>query len=158
MRIFAAICLCITLAACQQTQDTATNAYGTVGDQTGKSYDKIGEIIGLKKPPPPKTQPAETRYCYKTYNDIICYNRPLPGEEYRLVGYQQANGKTGYVMEPNHVTDVISTGTVKPLPSVTVGPPPPVKGTTDSGDKQLKEVIFDPAELEPKELVPDKPQ
>ena len=101
MRIFTAICFCVALAACQQTQDTASNAYSTVGDETGKSYNKIGELVGLKKPKPPNAPTPQTRYCYHTYNDIICYPHPLPGEEDRMAGYQESNGKIGYLLQPN---------------------------------------------------------
>ena len=40
------------------------------------------------------------------------------------------------------------------LPAVTTDSDP----NKTKGDKQLKEIIFDPAEMQPKELVPDKMQ
>lgn len=34
----------------------------------------------------PNSIPAS--YCYQAYQDILCYRQPMPGWEYRLVGYQ----------------------------------------------------------------------
>jgi hypothetical protein len=146
---------CVALAACTKAQDTTSQALDTAGTETSASYNKIRDYldVGHKEKPPEAKTAVQPRYCYHTYEDIICYAQPLPGEEYRLVGFQSSSGKTGYTLPP--MPDNVTMPPLPPLKSVAVvGPPPPVK----SDDKQLKEIIFDPSELEPKELVPDKMQ
>jgi len=147
---------CLPLAACADVKDTASQGLDTVGTETSASVNKMRNYLGIGHAPKPvAVKDAQSRYCYKTYQDIICYSRPLPGEEYRLVGFQTAAGKTGYVLSPAMMPEGEGDA-LPPLKSVTVIPPPPIKG--DDGGKQLKEIIFDPSELQPKELVPDKPQ
>ncbi len=148
--------LLLAATACTKAQDTTTQALDTVGNETSASYNKIRDDLDLGSKPKPKPQPkAQPRYCYHTYEDVICYSKPLPGEEYRLTGFQTSTGKSGYTMDPEVIPGDDLDAEPPPLKSVTVPPPPAVKGT---GDTQLKEVIFDPAELQPRELVPDKPQ
>ena len=141
--------LCLALSACDNTRDTATGALDMAGNETSASYDKVRDLLGLKKKPPqPPT--VQARYCYRTQQDIICYGKPIPGFEERLVAYQTTNGGTGYTIEPTPVMN--DSGELSPLKSVSVKSPPMVKADTSP----LKEVIFDPADLEPKELVPEK--
>jgi hypothetical protein len=146
---------CVALAACTSAQEPASQALDTVGNETGASYNKMRGYLDLGPRPKPvqSKDVVQPRYCYHTYEDIICYSQPLPGEEYRLVAFQSASGKTGYTLPPAP-TNVVMPPLPPPKPT-TIGPPPPAK---PNDDKQLKEIIFDPSELEPKELVPDKIQ
>lgn len=153
------IAACIALAACSNdVKQTTSGALDTAGAETGASYNKLREYLGVghQAKPAEARNGEQARYCYHTYQDIICYAQPLPGEEYRLVAYQSAAGKTGYTLPPPPAGM-----TLPPLPpppsSVAVASPPAVKGDSDD-KKQLKEIIFDPSELQPKELVPDKMQ
>jgi hypothetical protein len=147
---------CLTLAACTKAQDTSTQALDTVGNETSASYNKMRDALDLNDKPKPRPKKiAQPRYCYKTYEDIICYARPLPGEEYRLVGYQSSTGKAGYTLPPTAPAQDPSES-VSPS-SMPITPMPTTPGK-EKDDSQLKEIIFDPSELEPKELVPDKQQ
>jgi len=144
------------LGACTQPQkDDASQALDAAGNETSASMDKMRNYFEIgHKPKTPTGQPAQPRYCYKTYEDVICYDKPIPGEEYRMVGFQTPDGKVGYVMNPAPVP--AGGEDLPPLKKVDVPSPPEVKA--DSGSSQLKEIIFDPAELQPKELVPEKPE
>jgi hypothetical protein len=145
---------CFMLTGCTKAQDTASQGLDTVGTEAGASYNKMRDLLDVgTKPKPVVAKKVQQRYCYKTYEDIICYSKLLPGEEYRLVGFQTEGGKTGYVMDPA-VPGGDAEGNLPPLKTVTVTTPPTIKGD----DSNLKEIIFDPAELEPRELVPEKPQ
>ncbi len=148
--------ICLIFTGCTKMQDSASQDLDAAGTETSASYNKIRDYLDVGHKAKPKEQvKAVPRYCYHTYEDIICYSKPLPGEEYRLVGFQTSAGKTGYVMTPPPPTDTSNADDLPPLKSVTVGPPPQVK---TAEKPHLKEIIFDPAELEPKELVPDKMQ
>lgn len=149
----AALLVCMLLMACAGATDTASGALDTAGNETSSSYTKMREMMGLqaKKAPRP-VDSIQPRYCYKTYEDIVCYGKPVPGYEERLVAYQNKHGGTGYTLDPMPVTD-----DNPPLPTLkAVDVPTPTPAASDAEKSQLKEIIFDPAELEPKELVPDK--
>jgi len=157
-KIFIAVA-CLLLATCTKIQNTATQELDTAGDEASASYNKVRNILDVpRKPPKPPADRAQPRYCYKTYEDVICYARPIPGEEERLVGYQTSSGKTGYTMSPPRVKQDKSTDDTTLGKSVAISPLPVPKDDKAKDDKQLKEIIFDPSELEPKELVPDKMQ
>ncbi len=148
LSIFSALLTtCLALSACNDDDPNSKIL----------TWEKVRKPLGMEKAPEPASVP-QTRYCYNSFQDIVCYGEPIPGQEKRLVAYQTDKGKTGYVM-PSDGMDVKPTKVVelKPLKSVNVPTPTPVKGTTEQ-KPQLKEIIFDPAELEPKQLVPDKPQ
>ena len=145
---------CLLLGACTKAQDSTSQALDTAGTETSASYDKMRNYLDVgHKPKPVPVKGAQPRYCYHTYEDIICYSKPLPGEEYRLVGFQNSAGKTGYTLPQETAPE--DADPLPPLKSLDVGPPPAIKADTAP---QLKEIIFDPAELQPKELVPDKMQ
>jgi hypothetical protein len=148
---------CLALTACAGAKDSTSQDLDAVGNETSASYNKVRDDMGLgHKEKVVVTKEVQPRYCYKTYQDIICYSKPLPGEEYRLTGFQTASGKTGYVL-PEKPVPGGNDDELPPLKTVSVGAPPAVKGE-GKDDSQLKEIIFDPSELEPKELVPDKQQ
>lgn len=153
MKIFLVLLTALlSLSACGTSMNEApTRAADDVTDSVSTTWDKAREYTATehKKPPKPEVN-TQARYCYKSFEDVTCYNHPIPGQEERLLAFQGSHGQTGYVIEPdNRSTAPIS---LPPLKSVTVNPPTPIKGD-DSGPK---EIIFDPAELLPKELVPQK--
>ncbi len=152
--------LLVGLAAC--SKQSASDALDTVGDDTSSGWNKMRDAVGLghtsKTKPEDRVQP---RYCYKTMQDVLCYPTPIAGQEYRLTGYQQANGRTGYVLPASPAlppTSTLSGSTGTPQKSTRTPPSVTDSGGPGGNKTQLKEVIFDPAELEPKELVPDKEQ
>ncbi|MDX1974306.1 MAG: hypothetical protein SFT92_01380 [Rickettsiales bacterium] len=58
----------------------------------------------LEPPPPPKPHlPVPTSYCYRSFQDVMCYRQPMPGWEHRLVGYQG----TGAAEPPPAVTKLL---------------------------------------------------
>jgi hypothetical protein len=151
-----AACLSMALAACASVRDTPEHALNTVEDNASGIWGKARSAMGVeRKKKAVKSQPA---YCYRSYQDVTCYAEPMPGEEDRLVAYQGSRGQTGYVLaEParNQSTAPVS---LPPLKAITVAPPPKIAAAPDPAKKPLKEIIFDPAELQPKDLVPQKPQ
>ncbi len=149
------LCALLLLTACPAAQDSADTALDDVGEGTSNSYNKIREVTGLSHKQEPKPTP-QPRYCYKTFEDVVCYGAPVAGQDIRLVGYQDATGKTGYVLPDNQ--NSASVAALPPLKPVAVPMPPKVAGDSTVPKKQLKEVIFDPAELQPKQLVPPAPQ
>jgi hypothetical protein len=152
---FYIIVLCLLCAACTKVQSDATNFADTVGNETKASYDKARDLLDINRPKPPvKRGDIQPRYCYRTMNDVVCYAAPQPGQEYRLLAYQDRQGHTGYTL--SYEDEHIGTPYLSPLKSVQVGPPPPVLGIAEA--PKLKEITFDPSELEPKELVPERPQ
>lgn len=156
---FYSLALASMLCGCSGAQSSAANAADTADTEAHASTAKVKEMLGIAKKPPEKRLAAEVRYCYRTYGDIICYRKPIPGEEYRLVGYQESSGATGTVIQPTLLMDGGETP-LPPLTSVAVPAPPQVAGSTGAGKSasphKLKEIVFDPAELEPKTLVPEK--
>jgi hypothetical protein len=132
----------------------AADTANTARDEAKSSWNTLGEIAGTHPKPPEKRQDAQERYCYRAYHDIICYGAPLKGEEYRLVGFQEKNGQTGYVL-PSALLD--GGANLPPLQSVTIGLPPRVASqASGQGGRHLEEIKVDPMELEPKLLIPVK--
>jgi len=147
----------ILLSACADMRNNSVHTLDIVEDKTADSWTKIRGYMGLsKKKPLVKSDP---RYCYRTYNDIMCYDTPLQGEESRLVAYQGEGGKTGYVITGN---EQYYSHNLAPLQSVNVGAAPKILGSASPSkvktkdNRKLKELIFDPSELQPKGLVNTK--
>ncbi|MDE3060357.1 MAG: hypothetical protein KGJ06_05045 [Pseudomonadota bacterium] len=53
--------------------------------------DHLANWIRPEKPKPPL--PVRASYCYRAYQDILCYRQPMPGWEFRLVAYQGTDAK-----------------------------------------------------------------
>ena len=148
-----AVSMVFALAACASMSNTPEHALNSVEDNASGDWEKARSAMGVqRKKEPVKSQP---RYCYRSYQDITCYAEPIPGENDRLIAYQGSRGQTGYVLaEPhNQSTAPVS---LPPLKAVNVAPLPKTAAVADSDKKQLKEILFDPAELQPKDLVPQK--
>ncbi|MEI6730094.1 MAG: hypothetical protein WCL30_02450 [Pseudomonadota bacterium] len=147
----------ILLSACADMRNNSVHTLDIVEDKTADSWTKIRGYMGLSKK---KSQvKSDPRYCYRTYNDIMCYDTPLQGEESRLVAYQGEGGKTGYIITGN---EQYYSQNLAPLQSVNVGAAPKILGSSSPNtvkkkdNSKLKELIFDPAELQPKGLVSAK--
>ena len=151
------IIICLMLSACAQMQGTPTRTANVIEDNTSATWNEARELLGVKKKVAVKPEKTEQRYCYKSYEDITCYEVPLAGEDSRLVAYQGSSGQTGYLIHTNIASSANNNAPLKPLDQVNVATPPKVLAAKDPNkDKKLKEIIFDPAELQPKDLVTKK--
>jgi len=153
--------LLLSLTSCDSVHDGTVRSLNGVEDNTDTAWSKTREYLWLDDKNKVKKAPevSQPRYCYRTYQDIICYGEPLVGAENRLVAYQDAHAHAGYVLAPaSQKEDTASKAVLKPIKSVNVGSPPPVAGDTGAAKKQLKEIIFEPSELNPRELVPKATQ
>ncbi len=67
-----------------------TRVADNVRDQTKKTAMKLREwwLVPLPSQEPAPVPPS---YCYKVFQDIMCYRDVLPGMSHRLVGYQGDN-------------------------------------------------------------------
>ncbi len=171
------VSFCFMLSACTKVQDSTNTALNDVEKETASTWTKARNILDLNKPVVAKKAPSvPPRYCYRSMQDVICYNKPLVGQEERLLAYQDKNS-VGYVIDPpkepvakkevekpvgeskKAVPDV--TAEKAPAPAATPAATEKPKDSSNNGlpkkddIKNLKEIIFDPAELEPKKLVPD---
>lgn len=86
----ATLALLLATAACtpvsESVQHTADSLKTSVADDAGAWKDL------LTYHPKPKTpQLPQTRYCYKTQSDIVCYDSAQHGMTEQLVGYQDGN-------------------------------------------------------------------
>lgn len=194
--------LCLLASACTKVQGTSKDALDKVETETATSWQKIREFLDLSSKPPVKEKSrVQPRYCYQAYHDVICYSKPLPGQENRLLAYQNTSG-TGYTIAPPGAAKpkslvksspkgseaaamphaegakpaeiIDSFGTVPPKavkPADVYGPmpeapaaaapkplPATVPGKEVAAPRKLKEITFDPSELEPKNLVPERIQ
>jgi hypothetical protein len=166
------------------SHDDTNSTLDTMGNETSASWHELRKITGFESDNKTKVVHAQPRYCYKTMQDVICYPTPIPGQEERLTGYQTEKGTTGYIlpahrheadMEPGVPVTVskLPVTNVPNLPKIAGGPATAASTTTSTTTTtttttapvagplpkpRLKEVIFDPAELQPKTLVPDKEQ
>lgn len=106
-----AILSLLALSACSSGHDagdTASAAAEAVGDElaeAGAHFSNFGDgakqgfyggldrmadwMRPVPKPGPP--QPIAASYCYTVLQDIMCYRKPMPGWEHRLVAYQGTN-------------------------------------------------------------------
>lgn len=179
------LALCSALTGCMKAQHSTSKALDDVEEGTSTTWGKVREALDLSSPAKAKARHPQPRYCYKTYEDILCYSKPQPDQESRLVAYQAGN-VVGYTMEPppeprsviakkvllpqkmpkatsapvQTAAPAASSDAPVPAPTATPAPlaatQPPAGQSTKTDQKKLKEIIFDPSELEPKKLVPDK--
>lgn len=102
----------VTLANCSQLAIESANQMKKLSDAISKS---LTESIA-----PTNSKPEEPLYCYKTLGTPDCYDKPLPGQQDRLIAYY------GPRMTPDGEVIVVpppqpEQGTVLPP-----GTPPPV--------------------------------
>jgi hypothetical protein len=92
----------------KDVQSNVKEAVGHVNNLGGAAkegvYHGMDSVADWMRPaPPPKPpQAIAASYCYRTYQDILCYRQPMPGWEFRLVGYQGTYAKAPppAIMEP----------------------------------------------------------
>lgn len=76
------------LGACAPAHETGKFLADNIKDSV---YETAYAIEDWASTPPKgkgKPLPQAHRYCYRVQGDILCYRQPMPGMEYRLVGYQ----------------------------------------------------------------------
>jgi len=81
----------IALTACTAPQTALNEA----NDMKANIYQTSGEVKDWFLTPPPKNErvPVASTYCYKVFQDILCYRQPMPGYEDRLIAYQGTNAE-----------------------------------------------------------------
>lgn len=62
--------------------------------------ETVKELVTYHPPAKPVPKPLPPSYCYKVYQDIMCYREPIPGAERRLVGWQGDNVVEGVAVTP----------------------------------------------------------
>jgi predicted DNA-binding antitoxin AbrB/MazE fold protein len=160
------ILFCFLLTACADAQKNLVRGLNIAEDNIAVTWNKAREYAGVAKAKP-KTNDnlsSQPRYCYKIYQDSVCYARPIEGREDQMIAYQDSNSNTGYVatnaeetLENNYSSSSstkITTkepfklqqkGVLKPLKSVDVTTPPKiaeVKTSEVSTEKSTKKQDF----------------
>lgn len=96
MKFILLIASTLLMAACAQTREDARWGENTIRHETELSRDKIRAYFDSREIPRPQQKAVQSRYCYKTMSDIVCYQDPLaPDQDDRMYGYQE-----GAVQEP----------------------------------------------------------
>lgn len=108
-------------------------------------YNSAERVQGWTEPHRPEERQAglpETRYCYKSMGDIVCYEQPQSEFSNPLFGYQE-----GYSAAPMPLAaSSSSAAAAQPVMMVqeaplSVAPPPPVAGTSDVAASPLSEPL-----------------
>jgi len=81
------VSLAALLTGCAQAEQ-AESLPTLVKDNIYKTASKVTEWVSTPPAPPPGPKDVADSYCYHVLQDILCYHQPMPGWEYRLVGYQ----------------------------------------------------------------------
>lgn len=118
----------------KEAMDHVNNLGGAAKEGIYHGMDNLADWMRPNPPPkPPKAIAAS--YCYKTYQDILCYRAPMPGWEYRLVGYQGTFAKA----PPPAVTQPLPVeGKSSPPASSRVASAQPVFATAPKPKKEEK--------------------
>lgn len=87
------LCALCLLAGCAKniTEDVHLAARGGAIYVRDEFKQTVQRVKGYFILPPYQSQlpkPPQTAYCYRTQGDILCYRKPLPGAETRLVAVQ----------------------------------------------------------------------
>lgn len=92
-------------AGAKEAANHAENFAVSAKDGAYSVADRVASWMEPEKKKPP--QPIPASYCYRTYQDILCYRRPMPGWEFRLVSYQPltAEPPPPAIMQPLLVHD-----------------------------------------------------
>lgn len=96
-------------------QELAVTARDRVGNFVKKDvYEATGKFYDWVLTPPPKKlpNPVPSSYCYRSFQDVLCYRQPMPGWEHRLVGYQG----TGAAPPKPTITKLLPTRAAEPKP------------------------------------------
>jgi hypothetical protein len=135
MRYIGILACCLLLTAC--------------GDDLRAGMHRLSNEIQNKHDPDNRLQ-AATRYCYRAASDTLCYTRPQPDMEDRLIGYQEPLEPAGQVYEratkmPSHYDAAMRDEAPGTLTTVNIKEPPAVKGA--------QPVDYDASALDPKPLM-----
>lgn len=125
------VILPLLLSACADYKAAVTNVSEDFKTNVYQASD------GIKRwwhtpPYTPGKQSVATSYCYRAYQDVMCYRQPMPGWEHRLVGYQgtDANEPPAPMMQPlaEHYPGVVTTAQrAASAEPVFIGLPPEIK-------------------------------
>lgn len=115
------------LAACASVQENSKRAGRNLNEGVlalrQKMIDYTEPSRRTKPAPPP---PLQSAYCYKTQADVLCYRDPLPGQEGRLIGYQEPfEGGARYAPEPSMqpaAENYVPAESVAPLMPISAAP------------------------------------
>jgi len=127
------------LAACVPQQNAALDLANDLKNNVYHTTTKVKEWAMTPPMDERAPQPIQDSYCYYTLQDILCYRQPMPGWEYRLVGYQgtDAAPPAPAVMQPLPLqaeeTSALPVNRVANAKPVFVTPPPEVKETQKEG-------------------------
>ena len=77
VRITLIIALILGLTACEDMSDVRT-----------ATYDEMYEWMHGNPPPKPEPRVIDSRYCYKTQTDVLCYDTPQLDKEDQFIGAQ----------------------------------------------------------------------
>jgi hypothetical protein len=83
-------CVVIVLMAsgCQSLLDASDSARGNLRQGYIDTSNAWSRVFAVRDNRYPERPLPDTRYCYKTDTDVLCYSDPLPGEDHRLVAAQ----------------------------------------------------------------------
>lgn len=128
--ILFAAALALMLTACAEGKQSAERAGSLARKHYVETGQKIREIFTIPPKENPKPKPANSAYCYKAMQDVVCYNVPIEGQQERMTGFQEG-GQVGASVRPLDGTStplgsVESNYLVPPVQSVSVGSAPPL--------------------------------
>lgn len=152
--IFSALLLCASASACAPLGRGVERIGNNLHEESVAMDHKVrdwfdSENIEMRKEREAMRQP-QTAFCYKTLGEVSCYDRPIPGEERRLVGMQM----------PEPAFDEINTPVPesKPVPPVMVADAPAASdGTvtvTTVTTSEVPAAAQVPDYRKPRELIP----
>lgn len=104
--------LAMGLSACDISRDSGKSIAADLKENALVVNDTLVQYF-TKRPAPPSSAPLKTSYCYRSFQDISCYAKPMPGQQNRLVGWQGDNVWGGsdvnavFMQEAAPVADVI---------------------------------------------------
>lgn len=86
-KIMSLAAMLVLLAGCTGVANSANRAYDSTRAGIYNSAGKVQELMQYH-PDSNEPQMPQTRYCYRSMADIICYEEPQPHISNQLFGYQ----------------------------------------------------------------------
>jgi hypothetical protein len=117
-----------------QAKSAARRTVDNVRDNVRYSSRKMKEWWFYDPNKPEQKQMVGLSYCYRALQDVLCYRQPVPGWEYRLVGYQG----TGATPPPPSIT--------QPLPKIAMQADNPAASRVASSQPVFKAMPQDAPE------------
>jgi hypothetical protein len=120
----------------------AMRVANNVRDGVKRTAERTREWWLTPLPPKPPKHPVPPSYCYRVLQDVLCYRSPMPGWEYKLVGWQGTGAEapayavTRPLPQPSSDTSNLPTNRVANAAPVFVAMPP-----DDKQDKKGEELL-----------------